>query len=138
MSGETSAHCTVASTTSVGDWLRNLEPPPPEALRARIFELVEPFSSQSVSMVPDLFLDAGERLLHKLLRSGTTTRDAALELLAVDALVTYAFQAAASESWTLDERAAAAMRRIASSATSASTTSASTTASPAASQPVSD
>jgi hypothetical protein len=58
-------------------------------------------------------LDAGERLLDALLNAGTTSRATALDLLAVDALITYAFQAAADDPARLEQRAAMAMARIA-------------------------
>jgi hypothetical protein len=48
-----------------------------------------------------------------LLASGSTSRATALDLLAVDALVTYAFQAGADDPARLEERAARAMARIA-------------------------
>ena len=73
---------------------------------------------------PSFASTLGEKLLRELLQSGNTTRVAALELLAVDALVTYAFQAAASQPSTLEERAAQAMKRI-SAATSGAAHSAS-------------
>jgi len=64
--------------------------------------------------VPEACLEAGERLLDELLVSGSTSRGTALDLLAVDALVTYAFQAAADSPDRLEARAARAMARIAS------------------------
>lgn len=64
----------------------------------------------------DALLDAGIDGLERMLRSGATTRDAALDLLAVDALVTYAFEIAVVDERslsTLDALAAEAMMRIA-------------------------
>ena len=63
---------------------------------------------------PEACLAAGEHLLDGLLNSGSTSRGSALDLLAVDALVTYAFQAAADAPDRLEARAAHAMARIAS------------------------
>lgn len=57
---------------------------------------------------------AGEALLAQHLASDTTSRDSALDLLAVDALVTYAFEAAADQPELLVQRAASAMQRVAS------------------------
>ena len=45
--------------STVGEWLSGLQPPAPRALQSRIAELVKPFSSHDVSMLPELCLDAG-------------------------------------------------------------------------------
>ena len=74
---------------------------------------MRPFAHLPVQQVPEACLDAGERLLDELLACGSTSRSTALDLLAVDALVTYAFQAAADEPALLDARAARALARIA-------------------------
>lgn len=70
-------------------------------------------ATRPVADVPDVCLEAGERLLASLLHSGSTSRATALDLLAVDSLVTFAFQAAADDPSRIEPRAAAAMRRIA-------------------------
>ena len=59
-------------------------------------------------------LSAGERLVEMLLRNNATTRDSALDLLAADALVTYAFEAGSDRPRELAGRARDAMMRIAS------------------------
>jgi len=64
--------------------------------------------------LPAVCLAAGEQLLARLLDSGSTSRETALDLLTVDALVTYAFEVAADEPSLFLERAANAMNRIAS------------------------
>jgi len=98
---------------TVGTWLATLTPPPPAALRARLDELLAPYRGQPVSQVPDACLEAGEHLLRELLASGSTSRGTALDLLAVDSLITYAFQATADVPEQLEVRAARAMERIA-------------------------
>lgn len=50
--------------------------------------------------------------LERVLRAGATTRDAAGDLLAADAFVTWAFEAAADEPELISSRADDAMRRI--------------------------
>lgn len=75
--------------------------------------LLEPYAHQPVQQVPEACLDAGEKLLGELLASGSTSRATALDLLAVDSLVTYAFQAAADDPAKLDARAERALTRIA-------------------------
>ena len=98
---------------TVGEWLARLEPAPPAALHARLSVLLAGAASRPVREVPEACLEAGEELLDALLASGSTSRASALDLLAIDALVTYAFQAAADDPARLEERAAQAMARIA-------------------------
>ena len=59
-------------------------------------------------------LDAAERLLKEVLRSGCDTRASALDLLTVDALVTRALEIAARNAELLAEFPELAMKRIAS------------------------
>lgn len=61
-------------------------------------------------------LDAASELLRDLLARGSAGRESALDLLTVDALVTYAFEAAASEPESLVRRADDAMTRLAAAA----------------------
>jgi hypothetical protein len=58
-------------------------------------------------------LDAAIRLLEPLLRDERPGRDTALDLLAADGLVTYAFEAAAHDFDALDTRTGEAMLRLA-------------------------
>jgi hypothetical protein len=58
-------------------------------------------------------MDASEAAMERLLVDGCLTRESALDLLAVDALITYAFEAAADEPSSLEERAGQALARIA-------------------------
>jgi hypothetical protein len=103
----------VPDVTTVGAWFVALTPAPPDGLRIRLAALLEPYAHQPVQQVPEACLDAGEKLLGELLASGSTSRATALDLLAVDSLVTYAFQAAADDPAQLDARAERALTRIA-------------------------
>jgi len=58
-------------------------------------------------------VSAASELLHDLLERPSAGRDSALDLLTVDALVTYAFEAAAAEPERLPDYAADAMTRLA-------------------------
>ncbi len=98
---------------TVGGWLSSLQPPPPPALAERLSAALAPFAGQAAASVPEACMEAGERMLEALLASGSTSRGTALDLLAVDALITYAFQAASETPSRLEERAARAMVRIA-------------------------
>jgi hypothetical protein len=61
----------------------------------------------------DALLDVADAVMRDVLVAGCLTRDAALDLLAVDALVTYAFEAAADDPARLDDRTDRALARIA-------------------------
>ncbi len=62
---------------------------------------------------PESYLAAGEWLLTRLLSGDCTSRDCALDLLAADALVTYAFELAAGDPSRIGERAEQATSRLA-------------------------
>jgi len=94
----------------VSTWLRGRTPVPPPQLAARIDALTARIADHAPSA--DAFLDAAEAAMGTLLRDGCLTRESALDLLAVDALVTYAFEAAADEADQLENRAARALTRI--------------------------
>lgn len=111
--GSVTASSSAATAATVGEWLARLQPAPPPALHQRLCDLVAGSATRPVTEVPEACLEAGERLLDELLASGSTSRATALDLLAVDALITYAFQAAADAPSRLEERAARAMARIA-------------------------
>jgi hypothetical protein len=103
----------MSTATTVGAWIEHLDPAPPTALHARLRDLLASAAARPVAEVPEACLEAGEQLLDALLASGSTSRDTALDLLAVDALITYAFQAAADDPSQMETRAARAMARIA-------------------------
>jgi hypothetical protein len=95
------------------DWLERREPVPPAALATRLSVALGALPGPKASTEDRLFA-AAEVLLSRLLRDGCANRTSAHDLLAADALVTYVFEAAAEgEPSLLEERAAAAMRRIA-------------------------
>jgi hypothetical protein len=98
---------------TVADWLATRTPAPPPALAERVRSALGPALEWDASAVSDAVLAAAESLLSELQREGCTCRAQALDLLAVDALVTYAFEAASERPDTLAARADAAMRRIA-------------------------
>ena len=100
--------------TTVAGWLARREPPPPEPLLSRIHEALGEGVDAPAHEAAALTAAAAERLLVQLLGGKCATRAAAVELLTADALVTYAFEAAAeSRSADMDVMAARAMQRIA-------------------------
>jgi hypothetical protein len=100
-------------TTPAGQWVAAHAEQPPAALRARLDASLNTDTASVDTPVSPALLEAGQSLLSRILVSGSTQRDAALDLLTADALVTYAFEAAADEPAALDARAADAMRAIA-------------------------
>jgi hypothetical protein len=94
-------------------WLDARRPIPPAALRARIDAALGADLHADVDEIAETLLAAGERLVRSLLDEEATSRGSAIDLLAADALVTYAFEAASERPGDLSRRAAEAMRRIA-------------------------
>lgn len=93
-------------------WLEARRPAPPPALAARLREALLVAGSDGGD-VAERCLDAGERLLAGLLARDCAHRSAALDLLAADALVTYAFEAASEAPERMDELARRAMANLA-------------------------
>ncbi len=92
------------------DWLERRDPIPPPALRQRVRELVDavaPAGDPTATL-----LAAAEAALQGLVRDGSLDRAAALDLLAVDALVTYAFESAAESPGGIPVQSAEAMARL--------------------------
>jgi hypothetical protein len=94
-------------------WLDARRPIPPEALRARIDAALGAHLHAETDDAAETLLTAGERLVRSLLVENATSRESAIDLLAADALVTYAFEAASEQPGDLSRRAAMAMARIA-------------------------
>jgi hypothetical protein len=97
---------------TVGEWLSQREPQAPRALRARLELALGTDLTTDAGEAGDVCLRAAEQLLVELLKGSCTSRESALELLTVDALVTYAFEALSASPSDLVARASAAMRRI--------------------------
>ena len=104
---------TTPASTPAGEWVAAHSEQPPAALRARLDSILNAETAPPDAAVSPALLDAGHALLATILGSGSTQRDAALDLLTADALVTYAFEAAADDPASIDARASAAMRAIA-------------------------
>ena len=98
-------------------WLERRAEAAPESLRPRLAESVRATADVSGASLVELSSRAGERLLARLLEHGCGPRSAAPDLLAADALVTYAFEAAAEDeslsAKAIEASAAEAMARIA-------------------------
>ena len=94
-------------------WLASRQPPAPDALQARLAVLVDAHPEWEGVPLPDAMLAAGEELLQAVIAAPSKDRRSALDLLAADACVTYAFEAAADEPSRLVELAESSMQRIA-------------------------
>ncbi len=93
------------------EWLDSRVPAPPSALRERLHDALA--ADGATADRTQACLHAAERLIERLLRGDCTTRESALDLLAADALMTYAFEAAGDSPGDLRARARHAMRSIA-------------------------
>jgi uncharacterized membrane protein len=98
---------------TVGDWLSARTPAPPAPLAERLRVSLGARLSDGSEHTFESALETAESLLAELIALGCAQRSRALDLLAVDALVTYAFEAAAESPDTLSARATAAMAEIA-------------------------
>ena len=84
----------------VGEWLASRDPAPPPELAARLAEIVGP-SVCADGELPDALADLAQQLLAGLCEE----RQGALDLLAADALITYALEAAAEDCHGVEEAA---------------------------------
>lgn len=95
-------------------WLARRAEPIPATLQGRLAEALRELGAPAAPRpVHETLLVAGEAMLARLLNHNRTTREAALDLLTADALVTYAFEAAAEAGVPVAERAHRAMLQIA-------------------------
>jgi hypothetical protein len=94
-------------------WLEARTPESPAALVECIRKVFAEHPEYEKLHRVDAFVDAGELLLRRVLVTDTEARESALDLLAADACVTYAFEAAADEPAKLGARAEAAKVKIA-------------------------
>ena len=98
---------------TVAEWISTRSPAPPPVLVERVLAALGASGDDDAALAAERCLDAAERVVAGLLREGRTGRESAADLLAADALVTYAFEAASGDPARLDERARTAMRRLA-------------------------
>ena len=96
---------------TIRDWLAHREPSPPRVLRERVEALALAVPEQHGDVAGSL-VAAAEAALGRLSLCGAGDRATALDLLAVDALVTYAFESAARDPDGIPELSARAMSRL--------------------------
>jgi hypothetical protein len=103
---------TPSAPATLGGWLASRTPPPPEILRSRIVLALGPAVENDVADTERVCLDAAERVLSRLFVGGDGERREAADLLAADALVTYALEFAADNPKDFAERATLAIQRF--------------------------
>ena len=79
------------STDSLAGWLSGRRPSPPAALAGRLAETI----GEEAGSPPATLAGLGARVLERVAAATAQDRALALDLLAADALVTYAFEAQA-------------------------------------------
>jgi hypothetical protein len=99
--------------TTIGDWLDARTPAPPRELAERVRAALGDAVHRPARDADVYCLDAAERLLEQIVgRDVERDRETAYDLLCVDALVTYAFEAAADEPASLGGKAVASISRL--------------------------
>ena len=97
---------------TVGDWLTSRLALAPPVLAEQVRAALEENMHRDADAIPQLCITRGESLLRELLQRNPNSRERAGELLLVDALVTYAFEAAIENAQALDDRARDAITRL--------------------------
>lgn len=100
----------------LSEWLDSRTPEPPEALESRVRNSLSAFLESEVEegggRTHEELLSAARSLLGTVLAAESAERGCAHDLLAADALVTYAFELASEDPDAVDTLAHAAMRSL--------------------------
>ena len=96
----------------MGAWLASRPQPPPAPLAARITVALGSAADDDVADTTRVCLEAAERVLTRLVGAGGGERGEAADLLAADALVTYALEFAADVPDRFASDAVGAMERL--------------------------
>lgn len=107
-----SPRLTGGTRATVSTWLGGRTPPPPDLLRARITFALGDAAEDDLASTARVCLEAAERVLTRLVGAGGGERGEAADLLAADALVTYALEFAADAPARFGDEAAGAMERL--------------------------
>lgn len=95
-------------------WIKAHAAEAPPALVARVTRLIESDAALEAMPTAEALVAAAEHLLGEVVKAGATSgREIALDLLAADSCVTWAFEAASELPSELAARAEAAMRQLA-------------------------
>ena len=77
---------------TVREWIARRSPPPPATLTQHVFAVLGRDADADEARTADICLDAAARALDGLLSENRFERESALDLLAIDALTTYAYE----------------------------------------------
>lgn len=94
-------------------WVSTREPSAPPALAGCVLRTLAAHPEWEVLELPEALVRAAGVLCEAVLRGEPTSRNGALLLLAADACVTYAFEAASDAPESVVERARSAQRQLA-------------------------
>ena len=97
---------------SLEEWLGSRQPAPPDALLARMRAEIRKLGISESDADPKALADAGTSILKTLDDVGCSERAAALDLLAADALFTYAFEAAAGSKAEVESVASYVLQKV--------------------------
>lgn len=97
---------------TLGEWLDARDPAPPAALADALRAELDAELDLPIANAPGALLEAGERVLERVLKAEPQTPAVAPDLLLADALVTYAFEAVAESAADADRLAQEAMARL--------------------------
>src|SRR3954468_7994065 len=101
------------SRLTIGEWLQSRNPRPPAELMHSLERALGTSLQVDAERATAEFLAAAERMLRDLVASGETGRPVAADLLTIDALTTYAVEAASETLGNLPDFASDAMARFA-------------------------
>jgi hypothetical protein len=100
----------------ISEWLETRTPSPPEALELRVRASLAPVLDDEMqeggARMFDALLAAARSLLTVVIRDESGDRECAHDLLAADALVTYAFELAAGDPDAIESLSDSAMRSL--------------------------
>ncbi len=99
---------------SVRSWLQSRQPAPPAELAAKLAQCVDaaPEAVLAGGSVAEVMGALGTWLLDSVVEGRRTGHDTALDLLAADAFVTYAFEAASEEAADVAVLATRLLQRV--------------------------
>jgi hypothetical protein len=102
------------SATMLNEWLDSRTPPPPARLAERLDAALADVAVSDAESISDLLTAAALAILRRLAADrGAESRAAAIDLLAADALITYALEAAAEDCESFAAQPTAIMARLA-------------------------
>jgi hypothetical protein len=109
----TSHAASAEAVRSHSEWIGVRDPDAPPALIACVRDVFAAHDEWEQLSHADAFIEASEVLLRRVLEGGAVARASALDLLAADACVTWAFESAADDPRAIADRANRATRAIA-------------------------